>query len=106
MIRVERPVLSLEQTLVGRWFSMLLGGVYFPARAVGDPRLEAFSHWLPLTPALRALRLMLLRGQGLMEVSDQVVWLAVMAAVLLPFGLFAFNAGIRRARVSGSLTHY
>jgi ABC-2 type transport system permease protein len=88
------------------WFSMLLGGVYFPARAVGDPQLEALSNWLPLTPALRALRLMLLRGDGLAQVGDQVVWLALMALVLLPVGLVAFNAGIRRARVSGSLTHY
>ena len=88
------------------WFSMLLGGVYFPTRSVGEPALESFAEWLPLTPALRALRYLLLRGDSLSDVSDLVTRLALMAAVLLPIGLAAFAAGIRRARQTGSLTHY
>lgn len=88
------------------WFSMLLGGVYFPARSVGEPALESFAEWLPLTPALRALRSLLLRGDPVREVSRELAALASMAAVLVPLGLIAFVAGVRRARRSGSLTHY
>lgn len=88
------------------WFSMLLGGVYFPTRSVGEPALESLAEWLPLTPALKALRFLLLRGESLAGVSDLVLRLALMAVVLLPAGLLAFNAGVRHARRSGSLTHY
>ena len=88
------------------WFSMLLGGVYFPTRAVGEPALESFAEFLPLTPALRALRFLLLRGDSLADVSDSILRLAVMSAVLLPAGMLAFTAGVRHARRSGSLTHY
>lgn len=88
------------------WFSMLLGGVYFPTRSVGDPALESLASWLPLTPALRALRLLLLRGESLAAVAPLVTRLALMAAVLLPVGFLAFSAAVRRARKTGSLTHY
>lgn len=88
------------------WFSMLLGGVYFPARAVGEPALEAFAQFLPLTPALHALRHLLLRGATLAEVAPSITRLAIMAAILLPAGMLAFTAGVRHARRSGSLTHY
>lgn len=85
---------------------MLLGGVYFPARAVGEPALEAFAQFLPLTPALHALRHLLLRGATLAEVAPSITRLAIMAAILLPAGMLAFTAGVRHARRSGSLTHY
>lgn len=88
------------------WFSMLLGGVYFPTRAVGEPALESFAEWLPLTPALRALRYLLLRGDSLTDVGDSLLRLALMSVVLLPAGMLAFTAGVRHARRSGSLTHY
>lgn len=88
------------------WFSMLLGGVYFPTSAVGEEGLEAFAEFLPITPALRALRMLLLRGEPLSMVSYELAALTVMAGVLVPVGLAAFTFGIRRARRSGSLTHY
>lgn len=88
------------------WFSMLLGGVYFPTRSVGDPALEEFAQLLPLTPALAAMRLLLLKGAPFAEVAGSIGRLAIMAAVLLPIGLIAFSLGVRRARTSGSLTHY
>lgn len=88
------------------WFSMLLGGVYFPTSAVGVPSVEAAAQWLPLTPALHALRLLLLRGATFEDLTPDVVRLATMAAVLLPAGLAAFAFGVRRARHTGSLTHY
>lgn len=88
------------------WFSMLLGGVYFPARSVGEPALESIAEWLPLTPALRALRYLLLRGYGVSDVEPELVSLLAMAAVLLPAGLFAFSLGVRHARRAGTLTHY
>ena len=88
------------------WFSMLLGGVYFPTAVVHDPALESFARWIPITPALRALRLMLLRGEGVGELSGTLLQLALMGAVLLPAGMLAFRFGLQRARVNGSLTHY
>ena len=88
------------------WFSMLLGGVYFPTRAIGEPALEAFAQFLPLTPALHALRHLLLRGATLGEVAPSIAALAVMAMILLPAGMAAFTLGVRHARRTGSLTHY
>lgn len=88
------------------WFSMLLGGVYFPTAAVGEPTIEAAAQWLPLTPALHSLRLLLLRNVTLAEISPDLLRLSAMAAVLLPLGLAAFAFGVRRARHTGSLTHY
>ena len=88
------------------WFSILLGGVYYPVSATGNPTITRLADLLPVTPALHALRLLLLRGAPFAEVESSVGTLALMAALLLPLGLGAFDLGVRRARVSGSLTHY
>jgi len=88
------------------WFAMLFGGVYFPVSASGDPALVSAAGWIPITPALDALRDLLLRGATFAEVAPAVLRLAALAAVLLPLGLAGFAFGLRRARVNGSLTHY
>lgn len=85
--------------------SVLLGGVFFPV-AVLPPPLQAAGAVLPLTHALEALRLAILRGATLAEVAPRLRVLLLCAAVLVPASLFAFGRAVRRARDDGSLTHF
>lgn len=85
--------------------SVLLGGVLFPV-AVLPPPLQAAARLLPLTHALEALRLALLRGASVEAIAPQLATLAWSAAVLIPLSLAAFRWAVRRARHDGSLTHF
>jgi ABC-2 type transport system permease protein len=85
--------------------SALLSGVYYPV-GVLPAWLQPLSTFLPLTHALRAMRLALLEGAGLAQVAPELALLALFAAVVLPGGLLAFRWALRRARAEGSLTQY
>lgn len=85
--------------------SVLLGGVFFPVAVLPAP-LQAAGSVLPLTHALEALRLTLLRNAQLVDVFPQLRALAISAAVLVPLALLLFRAAVRRARDDGSLTHF
>ena len=85
--------------------SVLLGGVFFPVAVLPMP-LQAAGRMLPLTHALEALRLALLRNAPLAELLPQLRALSLSAAVLLPFAFVLFRAAVRRARDDGSLTHF
>jgi ABC-2 type transport system permease protein len=85
--------------------SVLLSGIVFPT-SVLPGWLQTGGALLPLTHALEALRLPLLRGAGLAEVALHLVWLLGFAVVLGSLGLALFGWALRRARDDGSLTHY
>lgn len=85
--------------------SALLSGVYYPV-AVLPTWLQSLAALLPLTHALRALRLALLEGAGLSEVAPSLAMLALFALVVLPGGIWAFRWALRRARSDGTLTQY
>jgi ABC-2 type transport system permease protein len=86
----------------------LLGGVYFPVEVFAEraPWLLPLANLLPLTYALRALRLALLGRATPAALWPDLAALAVFAAVLLPAGLLAFRWAVARARIDGSFTHY
>lgn len=84
---------------------VVLGGAYFP--------LDVMPLWLqkaaavfPITHSLEALRLTLLEGYSLMEVSGPATVLGVMGVVLLPISLAAFSFAVRRGRRDGTLMQY
>ncbi len=85
--------------------SLLVGGVYYPVTILPD-WLQTASHWLPLTHALRAMRLALLEGEGLFRLLPEVAALALFAVVLVPAGVGLFAWSVRKAKAEGTLIHY
>lgn len=85
--------------------SALLGGVFYPVSVLPD-WLQPFSRFLPLTYSLDGMRLALLQGYSLGEVWQEIAFLALFAALLLPIGVLAFRLAVRRAKVEGSLAQY
>jgi ABC-2 type transport system permease protein len=85
--------------------SALLGGVFYPPEDM-PAWLGGWSHLLPITYALRALRRALLRGAGMSELWPDIRALLLFVAVLLPLGIVAFRIAVRKARQEGSLVQY
>jgi len=84
---------------------ILLGGVFFPY-AVLPGWLRFFSRLLPVTWSLDGIRASLFKGAGFSSLWDEFLALAVIAAVLVPLGLFLFALAVRHARRTGSLVKY
>lgn len=83
----------------------LLGGVFYPV-AILPGWLQMFSYLLPLTYALRGLRLALLNGASWTELAPDMAILLLFCAVLFPLSLLAFRFAVNRARAEGTLAHY
>ena len=94
------PLLWLFVTL-----SWLLGGVFYP-RELLPPVLQQVAQLLPITHAVDALRAALLNGSAPADLLPQIRALAVFALIGLPISLMGFRAGVRRARVTGTLGHF
>jgi ABC-2 type transport system permease protein len=85
--------------------SALLGGVFYPP-SVLPPTLQVLAQWLPLTYALRAIRLAVLEGYGIGALRGEVLILALFAAVLLPLAGFAFRWAVAVSKTAGTLGAY
>jgi ABC-2 type transport system permease protein len=85
--------------------SSLLSGVYYPISVLPD-WLTPLSRILPMTYALDAMRLAMLKGYSLYEVRFDVLVLAGFALILTPLSFFAFRSALKRAKMEGSLIHY
>jgi ABC-type multidrug transport system ATPase subunit/ABC-type multidrug transport system permease subunit len=85
--------------------SSFLGGIYYPV-SILPGWLQFFSYLLPVTYALRAMRLALLQGATTATILSDVLILAVFSLLLMPASLLAFRFAVRRARVDGSLSQY
>ena len=84
--------------------SGLFGGTLIPVSTL--PRwLQSLAVVLPLTHALRGLRLAL-DGGTVSAVASSVAVLTAMAIVAMPAGVYAATAATRRARREGSLVVY
>jgi ABC-2 type transport system permease protein len=68
--------------------------------------LQAIAKIIPATYALDALRLTMLRGHGLGDVSSQVLILGGMVLVLLPVSLRLFDMAVNIAKKDGTLAQY
>ncbi len=97
-------------------FAMLLGsgaalfsGVFFPTQLIneyGGATLGSVSKILPSTYGVDGIRRVLNEGKGFAEVTEPLVTLAIMLAILLPFSLWVFGRAVRRAKREGSLIQY
>jgi ABC-2 type transport system permease protein len=83
----------------------LLGGIYYPV-AVMPEWMQKIANLIPVTYALRAMRLALLQGAGFDELWSDILILGGFSVLLLPASLIAFGLAVRLARIDGSLTHY
>jgi ABC-2 type transport system permease protein len=82
-----------------------LGGVFYPV-AILPAWLQLFSYLLPLTYALRGMRLAMLNGAGWAELTPDLVALLTFCVVLAPLSLLLFRWAVERARAEGTLAHY
>jgi ABC-2 type transport system permease protein len=85
--------------------SSLLAGVYYPISVLPD-WLEPLSRILPLTYALDAMRLAMLKGYSLYEVRFDILVLLGFTLVLTPLAFLVFRKALKRAKMEGSLIQY
>lgn len=82
--------------------SWLLGGVLYPLPLLPRP-LRWAAQLFPFTHALDGLRASLLVGASLQDLLFPILVLSVFGAIMIALGILAFNIGLRRARVRGTL---
>ena len=85
--------------------SALLGTVYFPV-AVLPPAFAPFASMVPMTPALRAARQVLLKDAPLSAIGPELLSLVLWAAGGVVVGGLCFHQALRHARRAGTLTQY
>jgi ABC-2 type transport system permease protein len=85
--------------------SGLLAGVLFPVSVLPD-WLTPLSRILPMTYALDAMRLAMLKGYSLSEVRVDVLVLSGFTVVLIPLAFYIFRSALKRAKREGSLVQY
>jgi ABC-2 type transport system permease protein len=85
--------------------SAFLGGTLFPT-TVFPGWLQSVAHIFPIFYGLRAMRMAVLRGATLSQVSGDVLALCLFAVVLVPLSLIAFRGAVRVAKTDGTLGTY
>ena len=84
------------------WF---LTGTMFPVHVLPG-WLRAISGLIPITHSLDAMRMTLLEGLSLGQITAKLAILTAFVVVLLPASLAFFSWTLRRARVQGTLSFY
>lgn len=90
--------------LVG-YVVMLAAGVLFPV-SVLPGWVQSISTFIPLTHALTAMRLAILKGASIQEIGAPIVNLAIFALILPILGFAAFGWATDQAKRHGSLTEF
>ena len=90
--------------VVGNLFD-LLGGVYFPAGLLPH-YLQEVSRFLPITHALKGLRLSLFQGYTLVMLLPEIIFLSVFSAIAFPLSLLFFGYSVKKARINATLSQY
>jgi ABC-2 type transport system permease protein len=85
--------------------SSLLAGVYYPI-SILPAWLEPLSHFLPLTYALDAMRLAMLKGSSVYDVRLDILALLGFTVVLTPAAFLVFRKALKQAKIEGSLIQY
>ena len=83
----------------------LLSGTVFPV-SVLPKYIKLLSYAIPLTPALNGLRLALLDGASLSQLSYYFIVLLIFDILLLPLGAYIYKIGFDIARKDGTLSEY
>lgn len=85
--------------------SAIIGGIYFPI-SVLPSFLQKCAVLLPITHALEAMRLLLLKGYSLKAILPQIKMLILFVVILVPLSILAFKYAVKRAKKEGSLVQY
>jgi len=85
--------------------SSLLGGALFPVEIMPQ-WMQCLAVVFPITYALEAMRMAILRGHTVWMLWKPLIVLAATGAVLIPLGVWAFAAAVDKGRRDGSLMHY
>jgi len=83
----------------------LVGGIYYPVEILPE-WLQIISRLIPVTYALRAMRMALLTGASWSVIWPDLLALLLFIIVLVPLSLFAFRYAVERARREGTLAHF
>jgi ABC-2 type transport system permease protein len=86
-------------------FVALVSGAMFPT-SILPGWMQWLSQALPLTYSLDGMRLALLQGRTVSDLSGLLLPLGTMAVVFLTSGLFVFSSAVNGAKRTGSLTQY
>lgn len=100
LVKRGEALMTILSTLV-----LLLSGVIFPASLLPH-WLQYVSNLIPLTSGLDGMRLALLKGASLQQLSPLLLRLGCFAAFLLTSGIIGFNYAVKLGRKQGSLTQY
>jgi ABC-type multidrug transport system ATPase subunit/ABC-type polysaccharide/polyol phosphate export permease len=85
--------------------SWLMGGVVFPVTVL-PIWMQKISLLLPTVYALKAMRMVLLKGATFGDVLPQIGALCVFCFLLLPISLATLKYAVKRSKREGTLTHY
>jgi ABC-2 type transport system permease protein len=100
MFRTAGPLTQIVTTV-----SIFFGGVYYPVSAIPS-WLRTVADATPLAYGLRALRRVLLLGDGVSEVASDLAILTAMGVLTLIVGAAAFSVALRYAKRAGTLSTY
>ena len=83
----------------------LVSGAVYPVEILPN-WLQTVARVLPHTHAIEAMRLAILRGYSVADLSTSLGVLLLYVVILLPFGIWIFGKGMQRAKLDGSLSQY
>jgi ABC-2 type transport system permease protein len=98
--RTAGPLTQIVTTV-----SIFFGGVYYPVSAIPS-WLRTIADATPLAYGLRALRRILLLGDGVWAVANDLAILAAMGVFTLILGSAAFSVALTYAKKAGTLSTY
>jgi ABC-2 type transport system permease protein len=99
LLYVER---GAQMTFVLQSVILVVSGVYYPVDVLPQ-WMQVLSKLSPATYILEGVRAGLLDGASIADVMGDLVPLAIMGAVLIPAGLWAFGRAERYAKRTGKL---
>jgi ABC-2 type transport system permease protein len=85
--------------------SAMLGGVFYPTEIL-PARAQMLAQFIPFTPALRGVRLAVMRGADLSGLASPIVVLLLWCIVVIPSSLIVAQAALSEAKRSGTLSRY
>jgi len=100
VVKKGDPVATIYGAISG-----LLAGVYYPVSVLPGP-LVIVSKFIPLTYALDAMRLAMLKGYSIYQVRYDLLVLLGFTIIITPLSLLVFRLALKRAKKEGSLVHY
>lgn len=100
LVKRGESIMTVAATIV-----LLVSGVLYPVELLPGWMQTAASA-VPLTHALEAMRLALLKGTSIGELRDLLLALSTFAVLLLSIGVGGFNRAVEMAKHAGSLTEY